>query len=783
MTNALRGAGVTTLAALALLLALAATLLAAPADAATSNQGDSAAPWPLVWNPYLHSDGTTINDVNGEISPTYSDIASGACVGANCVGPDASVFYYSDGTNSFFRLRLATDPTDLSKGGIFGNAFIVQIAQAGVVKAVVGVNGKDNTHDFVYVTDSVGGVVTPVYTFPWDNSGGQNSEGARIVAAGGGQYYLDFQVPISYITTASSGSINAATPIQIYFGTSQAANLAVINKDYMEGAATSVSFANLSTISLEPADVTLSSSAESLTGPNPPAEGVTSRYKVTVTASNPGGSVLSNTVVTIPLGAGMTASELTTAAGSLAGTGPLTWTIGSLLSGQSVTATFVLTFTPGTGSSGTQITLVEVQDVAGDDLSVAAQRTDTAAAITVGPVAVPPPTYLLSFDPQGGSVISDANVIQNELAGKPSDPTRSGYRFVEWTTDPEGTTPWDFDNDLVTGDMTLYGQWVQVYPITFDSQGGSSVDGQEKASGETVDLPTDPTRFGYTFGGWCVDSECTTLWDFTNDTVTGSTTLYAKWTANQYSVTFDPQGGSAVSGQTVSHGSTVTEPANPTRDGYRFDGWTLNAGGTSPFTFSTPIVTDITLYAQWTPVYTVSFDPQGGSAVDPQAVPDGDPASAPTDPTKDGYTFEGWCVDSECTSLWDFTTPVTGAVTLYAKWKLVHKVVFAPQNGQEPTDETVDDGSTPSTPPTPTRAGYRFLGWYTAPTGGTLYDPTAPVTGEVTLYAQWEVYSADEPLASTGATSTGLLWIAASLVAVGAGLVGRTRRRVISPVA
>jgi len=125
---------------------------------------------------------------------------------------------------------------------------------------------------------------------------------------------------------------------------------------------------------------------------------------------------------------------------------------------------------------------------------------------------------------------------------------------------------------------------------------------------------------------------------------------------------------------------------------------------------------------------------------------------------------------------------VTAPLTLHAKWKVAYRVTFAPQNGEDPAAETVGNGTTPSIPPTPTRAGYRFLGWFTAPTGGRLYDPTLPVTEELTLYAQWEVYSAEEELASPGANAAGLLWTAASLVAVGAALMARAGRRLAARV-
>ncbi len=141
-----------------------------------------------------------------------------------------------------------------------------------------------------------------------------------------------------------------------------------------------------------------------------------------------------------------------------------------------------------------------------------------------------------------------------------------------------------------------------------------------------------------------------------------------------YTVSFDAAGGTAVASQTVTAGTTATEPTAPTRDGYTFGGWFTDSACTTAYDFTTPVTADITLYAKWTAVpvpptnYTVAFDSQGGSAVDSQAVESGQTATEPAAPTRDGYTFDGWFTDSACTTAYDFTTPVSADITLYAKW-------------------------------------------------------------------------------------------------------------------
>ena len=152
-----------------------------------------------------------------------------------------------------------------------------------------------------------------------------------------------------------------------------------------------------------------------------------------------------------------------------------------------------------------------------------------------------------------------------------------------------------------------------------------------------------------------------------------------------YKVTFDSDGGSAISQQTVEDGKPAVSPPDPAKEGYTFDGWYLNG---TKYDFSTPVTKDITLKAKWTAVpsdkpsggsdnteseavepekqvHKVVFDSDGGSAISQQTVEDGKPAVSPPDPAKEGYTFDGWYLNG---TKYDFSTPVTKDITLKAKW-------------------------------------------------------------------------------------------------------------------
>ena len=158
------------------------------------------------------------------------------------------------------------------------------------------------------------------------------------------------------------------------------------------------------------------------------------------------------------------------------------------------------------------------------------------------------------------------------------------------------------------------------YTVTFNTNGGNTIASVKVESGKTVTKPANPTKKGYTFAGWYTDSGLKNTFDF-NSKITANITLYAKWTAvpagggggggssgggssdgnttKYYTVTFDTNGGSPVSSQSVKKGSSVSKPAEPTKDGYKFLGWYKDSGLSSLYNFSTSISKDTTIYAKW----------------------------------------------------------------------------------------------------------------------------------------------------------------------------------------
>ncbi len=363
-------------------------------------------------------------------------------------------------------------------------------------------------------------------------------------------------------------------------------------------------------------------------------------------------------------------------------------------------------------------------------------------------------TYTVTFNANGGEVSpTSKTVTYDDVYGELPTPTREGYTFKGWYTDKtEGTKVTASTRVTTAANHKLYARWKgNTYTVTFDPNGGS-VDPKSKAVtyGDVYGTLPTPTRTGYTFKGWyTATSGGTKVTETTKVTSTADHTLYAIWTANTYTVTFDPNGGTvSPTSKTVTYGKNYSELPTPTRDHYTFDGWyTAKTGGTL-VTKSTKMTTakDHTLYAHWKGnTYVVTFDPNGGS-VDPKskAVTYGDVYGTLPTPTRTGYTFKGWYTATSGGTKVTETTKVTSTAdhTLYAIWTAnTYTVTFDPNGGTvSPTSKTVTYGKNYSELPTPTRDHYTFDGWYTAKTGGTLVTKSTKVTATEnhTLYAHWK---------------------------------------------
>ena len=220
-------------------------------------------------------------------------------------------------------------------------------------------------------------------------------------------------------------------------------------------------------------------------------------------------------------------------------------------------------------------------------------------------------SYTVTFDSQGGSPVPPITGIgPGSAITEPENPIYENFIFKGWYKEAECLTPWDFNQDTVNNNITLYANWqpvvLNLYTVTFDSQGGSSVDPiQNVNAGSTILEPEAPKMEGFVFNGWHKEPECINPWDFDSHTVNENTTLYAKWYAisipETYTVIFDSQGGSNVEAiKGIPAGATINMPAEPVRTGYKFGGWFLEAEALVAWNFDADRVNgNMTLYAKW----------------------------------------------------------------------------------------------------------------------------------------------------------------------------------------
>ena len=253
-----------------------------------------------------------------------------------------------------------------------------------------------------------------------------------------------------------------------------------------------------------------------------------------------------------------------------------------------------------------------------------------------------------------GSAVTDMKPHNNILTLRGALFNRAGYTQVGWSTVDGGEKVYDF-KDIYTKNeaLTLYPVWnTNKYTITFDTNGGSEIAPITQDYGTEITVPDNPTRKGYTFRGW--DKEIPKTMPAENIKVK------AQWEINQYTITFDTNGGSEIAPITQDYGTQISAPDNPTRKGYTFKGWDKEIPETMP-------AENITVKAQWEiNQYTITFDTNGGSEIAPITQDYGTEITAPDNPTRKGYTFKGW--DKEIPK----TMPAEN-ITITARWKDTEK--------------------------------------------------------------------------------------------------------------
>jgi uncharacterized repeat protein (TIGR02543 family) len=382
----------------------------------------------------------------------------------------------------------------------------------------------------------------------------------------------------------------------------------------------------------------------------------------------------------------------------------------------------------------------------------------------------------------GGAAPTDATLYLPAdvvtVPGNTGSLVKTGYAFLGWNTAAGGGgTNFAAGQTFAMGSLnvTLYAKWTaNVYTITFDKNdpaAAGSMAGQTAAYGSSATLPANGfAKAGWTFAGWAASAGGPVAWSngASYPMGAGDVTLYAKWTANTYTITYDKNDAAAagtMAGQTVACGSSANLAANAfTKAGWTFAGWAATAGGAVAWADGasyTMGAADVTLFAKWTQPHAVSYDGNGNTG-----------GSAPADVTpylpgvtvtvagntgglvRTGYTFSGWNTapgGGGTNYAANATFAMPGAdVTLFAQWtpNPTYSVTYDGSGntaGAVPTDPNNYQSGAAVTVLGNTgglaRTGFVFLGWNTAADGsGTTYAAGATFLmgpSSVALFARW----------------------------------------------
>lgn len=376
-----------------------------------------------------------------------------------------------------------------------------------------------------------------------------------------------------------------------------------------------------------------------------------------------------------------------------------------------------------------------------------------------------------------GSTSSTIQVVKYESSYSLKTPSRVGYSFSGWYSQSSGGvkvetegTAWYFS----TLETTLYAHWdANSYDVILNPNGGelngsASIVSKKITYDSSYDLGT-PTRYGYSFQGWYEgnDKISTTgsQWQRSE-----SVSLTATWDSKSITITLDANGGSLTGSSSISLKYNESYSiSNPTKTGYKFDGWKTEDGTSVPskgdhWTYSD---SSTKLVAQWSnDSIVVLMNPGEGnaSALGTSTTVYYEKSYNLTQftPTRDGYTFGGWYLDSSytqgvATSGNSWTYSAEAIVVLYAKWnaskcKITFKLLGGSVYGST-SDITFNvDYGTYVTLPTPTRDGYSFAGWID--TNGKLYSSgTWANANDTTLFAMW-LEGGDSGTTDSGSTYT-----------------------------
>ena len=323
-----------------------------------------------------------------------------------------------------------------------------------------------------------------------------------------------------------------------------------------------------------------------------------------------------------------------------------------------------------------------------------------------------------------------------------------GYEFKGWYTQKQGGEKVDKIVKGTTGARVYYAQWQrQEYFIWYHNIEGTIAGNPDSYNVDTETFTlVSPTKRGYKFIGWYSDEEfANPISGTVEQGCIGDLHFYAKWDKEIYSITYILYDGKNNEANPVSYTiEDCIELQSPTKIGYTFGGWFIDSACTEEINKIEGRIGNLTLYAKWYYIGTITFDTNGGSEIAPITQEYGTVLLPPVAPTKDYYEFDGWYSDELLTKKYIFSTMPDRDFTLYAKWTpVVYEITYVLNGGindsSNPAVYTVESNTITLLPAE--KLGYEFIGWFTDAefTSAVQEKIVQGSHGNITLYANYRI--------------------------------------------
>ena len=357
-------------------------------------------------------------------------------------------------------------------------------------------------------------------------------------------------------------------------------------------------------------------------------------------------------------------------------------------------------------------------------------------------------TFYVTYDANAGeNTVTGSVEKQSAKEGESVTVAENAFEiedkvFIEWNTKADGSGDSYKPGDSITlnSDITLFAQWQNVayYSVTFDTDGGGSIEAQSIRTGSKATKPENPEKTGFTFKYWKLgDSE------FNFDTpITQEITLVAEWEIIKYSVTYKID-NEIYTSQQIDYNTKAEKPAEPEKRGHTFQYWML---GNEEFNFDTLITDNIELTAYFTiNSYKVSFISEGVKVADVPVVYNNTVSAPAENPKKTGHTFQYWMLGN---AQFNFDTPITDNIELTAYFTInSYKVSFISEGVKVDEAPVVYNNTVSAPAENPKKTGHTFQYWKL---GNEEFNFDTPITDNIELTAYFTINSYKVSFVSEG---------------------------------